>query len=713
MILIEPRTGTLLPELFSIRDILKRTIFRNLKDITNKERNFLVKKVTSHLVHYERHHGPKALVSYMKYLKSQVLTGQVHRMRSGRNSLLQILKVLDKVSGLRLLSLTGRWCDKPATKSVYQKMKNRVEQRAPLGVLSETFGLSDDDKTSLSLAIQNCKLSFKPFNSFKTHVLEGRRAREPVPIWEEMFAMTMAGKIYQNHFNYISNIMGIHDSAAQKELLANSQKYEGVGSSQPIVGSIDAIQSDGSLKQRMVANLIKGYQVAISPAESAYKQWLKVVPECYTFRQREGAERVLSELRAGKKVSSIDLKDSTDNLPVRVFFKLMDEFVLEHLTLHGDAASSMFYSAYMLDRDLCLEGTYRTPYEGLFIKYGQGQGMGRGTSKPQLDISMIMLCRSVGGNKDNFIVNGDDIVIFDPVVAKRFKLLLKVLRTPISEGKTFMYARYGEFSGRLIDKVLGILPVYKGRKINIKDDPFGPLRQYGPDGLDLVEDTKHSKDSDATKRIIKRAASVLCSSEDELSEFSASLESNPFEHLDIKELIEPSILNPTEWSELWVYQKFATHRYYQVLAQMYSTSTHARPSGRRISRSGRSSLKLHSFGPASTRPLISKDGQNLLEGLRRQSLLKDCAVSRFPEVNQRLNKLVDYLNSSYVKTSDGHEIIGYGNDDISSIVRRMRRKVSLGTHCYENTTAETRKSKFNYVRRVNHVAKRWLKKYGV
>jgi hypothetical protein len=394
----------------------------------------------------------------------------------------------------------------------------------------------------------------------------------------------------------------------------------------------------------------------------------------------------------------------------------MDEFVLEHLTLNGNAASSMFYSAYMLDRDLCLDGTYSTPYKGLFIKYGQGQGMGRGTSKPQLDISMIMLCRSVGGNESNFIVNGDDIVIFDPVVAKRFLSLLKVLRTPISEGKTFMYAKYGEFSGRLIDKLLGILPVYKGRKINIKDDPFGPLRQYGPDGLELIVDNENNpsaKDNGALKRIVKRAASVLCSSEDELSEFSTSLESNPFEHLDIQELLEPSLLNPTEWSELWVYQKFATHRYHQVLASMYSTSTHARPSSRRISRSGRSTLKPHRFGPAHTRPLISKDGQNLLEGLRRQSLLKDCAVGRFPEVQQRLNKLVDYLNSSYVRTSDGHEIIGYGNDDISSIVRRMRRNVNLGTHYSNDTTAETRKSKFNYVKRVNRVAKAWLKKYGV
>lgn len=162
-----------------------------------------------------------------------------------------------------------------------------------------------------------------------------------------------------------------------------------------------------------------------------------------------------------------------------------------------------------------------------------------------------------------------------------------------------------------------------------------------------------------------------------------------------------------------MYQKFATHRYHQVLAQMYSTSTNARPSSRRISRSGRSTLKPHRFGPAHTRPLISKDGQNLLEGLRRQSLLKDCAISRFPEVQQRLNRLVDYLNSSYVRTSDGHEIIGYGNDDISSIVRRMRRKVNLGTHCQNDTTAETRKSKFQYVRRVNRVAKAWLRKNGI
>lgn len=654
------------------------------------------------MLHYEIHHGIDYLMKNFKHLKRVFLDideacNKPHVSRARKAALLRsktfrrrpkvvftntlamiyIVQGLDKV--LKILNLPGRWKAKPPGRKEFSKFRHSVSQKpskVPIPLISKNLISSEEFDSSISVA----KVSYSPLNAANTHVLEGKTARGPQHIAEEMYALTMAGEIYRRHEPYLASLFGL-EPRARELLLENSKLYK-----LPIIGKIAGLTDDGGLKVRMIANLVKGWQVAISPLTSVLKAWLKVQPESSMFDQTGGALWMEEQLRNGKTVTSIDIVNSTDNLEKRVYEKVIEEIIAETF-LKGEGITPAFVSfvgAYYLDKDLNQYGYYETPFDDIKVRYNKGQAMGRWTSKYLLDTTMILMFRSVGGNGGNGRINGDDIFITDNRVARRFKRLLNRMEIPISEPKSFFYKRFGEFSGRIINSTSGILPVFKGRRIDWVKDPFGSIRQYGYEGLQLIPKFIRKK--------VKVVAAAL--GERDVSEFLDKVENM---HQGYTPECSTSIIERKSWDNLWVQQVFCEHAakevYEEAMSNFYDMDfTYADLSN------DHSMYMWERFKQQSVK----------LSELRKHTIFKSVALQRFSEPNQRLDPFIDLLNSSFVHTSDGHYIRGYGG--MNHVISRLRQAKCISSNKYDAEPTKEKLHKWNWVIKTYRSIIRWWKR---
>jgi hypothetical protein len=91
----------------------------------------------------------------------------------------------------------------------------------------------------------------------------------------------------------------------------------------------------------------------------------------------------------------------------------------------------------LVDRKFSLEGTskYKDSPE---IRYSVGQGMGMLSSWAALAISHHFIIRICGGNSTNYRIIGDDAVIFDKNVYKKYLLILDEIGMKVNTDKTYI-----------------------------------------------------------------------------------------------------------------------------------------------------------------------------------------------------------------------------------------------------------------------------------
>ena len=275
--------------------------------------------------------------------------------------------------------------------------------------------------------------------------------------------------------------------------------------------------------------------------------------------------------------------------------------------------------------------------------------MGRWTSKYQLDILMMLLAQKAGASKTNCRINGDDIIFSDTQVARRFIKLLKYLGVPISDQKTFVKKDFGEFSGLIADAT-GIYQVQKESPLDVKRDPFGPLRKYGPRGLSLVP------------RNLRNAVWAVASLPEPYGLESIRKQSgNPY--IGFQPVVKSKKFGRISWSQDWVDQAFSEYSM-DLLEQ-------------RISRVMKHSFRKDISGP--DREALGLYARVLAQKLNKVSelaLFQGATHHHFSTPLQRLDLLADNFDSYSIKTSDGWKLVGYGDPAFDSLREQATKRFS-------------------------------------
>lgn len=637
-------------------------------------------QLVTYFKHLEKHRGIKFLVSYMKDVTVRIKRGHPLHKLSGQGKYFHKLVSKGRQGkryALRILALHGRWEASPAKKGDYVKFAEVVARVTPKRQDLHLKFL-DEQIDQLRDAMSFARFSFQPLKSTKTHILrDNKSCRGISDISDELKALTEAGCVFLQFEEYLSQVFRIPTSA-RSLLRALARQAECFNRS--YVGRVTCLTKDRSLKYRFIANLMKGWQVAISPCVFAFKEFLRR-QEMSALNDQVGAVRwMVSELRAGKKITSVDLTQATDFLPMYLLEDALTS-VLPQLLKSPDKRSTNFVEAYLLDLAL-IKSSFWTPFDKTYVSYGTGQPMGRWTSKYQLDILMMLLSQHVGGDGSNCRINGDDIFFSDPNTGRRFCKLLNYLQIPISDTKTFHAKDFGEFSGMIADK-FGSYDVEKGTRLDVARDPLGPLRKYGPRGItlypkkirDMIWAIASLPEPYGVKKVRDQAG-------DPYMGFQPVVRSKPFSKFG--------------WDPAWVEQVFQKEaieilrqRCWTVLKFVNCPFLH--PSN------------LQSIGERYDRL------QMKLLTLQERSRFKGATQQIFHAPIQRLDLFADNLNSKYVKTSDNHVIDGYGDEAFDN----LQTKATLKFHHVppkENDHGRqlTPTLPIKWVRRVWNQLKRWL-----
>jgi hypothetical protein len=248
---------------------------------------------------------------------------------------------------------------------------------------------------------------------------------------------------------------------------------------QDIVGTVVGLTKDRGYKLRFIANPHRFIQLALSRLKHAFEIVLRQMPESSVYDQESGISWAQSKLLEGNRLWSIDLSAATDNFPFSfqesVARQLFGDALEPDINLWRDVVHSSWTTPVPLFPNE-LTGIRVLDYPTIF--YGRGQPMGVAPSFAAFTVSHISLLRALGGDKNTFRVLGDDVLIADEDLYKRYRLSLDLLNVPISPSKSLFGAELGEFAGRLVDQY-GPWPVFKAGKLSIRSDPLGLVRQYG------------------------------------------------------------------------------------------------------------------------------------------------------------------------------------------------------------------------------------------
>lgn len=238
-----------------------------------------------------------------------------------------------------------------------------------------------------------------------------------------------------------------------------------------IVGRVVGLTKDRGMKVRYIANPFRTIQTALSRLKNATELLLRDLPESAVFDQERGVQWVAEKLQKGFKVSSIDLSNCTDYLP---------------LVYQLDLLKTLFPR---LEEDIKLfervSRSYWDTPSGELVKWETGQPLGTGPSFSVFTLFHLFLVRSLGGDATNFRIIGDDIVMTSKPLASRYLRAMECLKVPISHQKSLFDAGVAEFAGRIIDKY-GKMPVFKASPTDLVNDPLGLIRQYGSSGLKMI-----------------------------------------------------------------------------------------------------------------------------------------------------------------------------------------------------------------------------------
>jgi len=215
-----------------------------------------------------------------------------------------------------------------------------------------------------------------------------------------------------------------------------------------------ALLPEAAGKVRVVALVDCWTQWALHPLHKWIFGILKEIPEDGTFDQLRPIERLMKKVDPRQIIYSYDLSSATDRIPIVIQTALL-------ACIFGEPFSER-WAALLVDRPYVIpKRVAREQNVGTqFLRYAVGQPMGAYSSWAMLALThhaMVQFSAQRAGIKGWFTlyaVLGDDIVIADDRVARKYRALCRLLgveiglaKSLVSSGKTLEFAKRFFFEG--------------------------------------------------------------------------------------------------------------------------------------------------------------------------------------------------------------------------------------------------------------------------
>jgi hypothetical protein len=285
------------------------------------------------------------------------------------------------------------------------------------------------------------------------------------------------------------------------DIMSQMTTIDAASKNKPLVGAISWIQDPG-YKLRFVANPFRVYQKALEPLSDYLYNLLRSISTDCTFDQDSGVTYAQSMIKSGRVSHCFDLSNATDHLPMALADHILKRLGVPEVwrtfsteVSHGDWNVDSAELPPLKEGTVLSEGLSSLPHRSYKegggisrLQWKVGQPLGVKTSFAFLALTHNFLLQGICvllGKPYDFRILGDDLIIFDSEVAHVYQLVMGQLGVPISEEKTLVSKKVGEFAGRIIFPD-NILRGYKwgGRGDNSFIDV---ARNLGPNSLRLFK----------------------------------------------------------------------------------------------------------------------------------------------------------------------------------------------------------------------------------
>lgn len=195
----------------------------------------------------------------------------------------------------------------------------------------------------------------------------------------------------------------------------------------------------------MIAILDYWSQSALRPLHTFLGGLLRRIPTDMTYNQ--GAFAPVDHLKGAEKYHSIDLSAATDRMPVFLQRRILRLFMTAEKV---DAWNRILTDLPFLVNDDQL------------VKYSVGQPMGAYSSWPIMALTHHFIVRiaairaGLPAHFSDYFLLGDDLVIYNDLVAESYKKLINTLGMPYSLEKTHVSSDTFEFAKRWFHKGIEI-----------------------------------------------------------------------------------------------------------------------------------------------------------------------------------------------------------------------------------------------------------------
>jgi hypothetical protein len=242
--------------------------------------------------------------------------------------------------------------------------------------------------------------------------------------------------------DFIGKISGHHFTGSLMKFKSSITAH-GMGSGRGL--SQFAVKHEAAGKIRLFALLDSITQSVLAPLHQAMFAILRVIPNDGTFNQEDSIKRSQNKAITANCAFSFDLTAATDRLPV-----IMTAFLIEGIwKLPGIA---LLWRSIMTNRDFSFNGKVAEKLkvsEGPY-RYAVGQPMGGLSSWPGLALTHHWIVQyaayqahlertqSSGGYSwcENYEILGDDLVIFDALIASKYLEIMAGIGCEINMNKS-------------------------------------------------------------------------------------------------------------------------------------------------------------------------------------------------------------------------------------------------------------------------------------
>lgn len=250
-------------------------------------------------------------------------------------------------------------------------------------------------------------------------------------------------------------------------------------------GRIAFLQEPGG-KLRSVASPYLLYQLALRHFGKSVYELARHLPWDCTHDQSVPIPVLQGHLKMGKTVHSVDLSSATDYFPLEVQVKLLR-------SIFGNLPDISLF-------EKLSKSTWISPIGA--VRWNRGQPLGLYPSFAVFTVSHGLLLWYLNGcqHRDEFFVLGDDVVILDDDLYRRYTEVLQKWGCPYSPEKSLTSNQICEFAGKVITSEM-VMSQFKWREMS-NDNFVDIARQLGHRSRILLS-SRQAKIFDLIKHLTK------------------------------------------------------------------------------------------------------------------------------------------------------------------------------------------------------------------